>query len=130
MSTSTALGVSAAPTVPGLRGWQSTTAPYRASSTARAVVQLCTTLLPLGALVATMYAMLDVSYWITLVLAFPAAGFMVRTFIIMHDCGHGSFVPSRRANEVIGFLTGAITLTPFAQWRRDQDRKSTRLNSS
>ena len=119
MSSSTAVGAPRAPTTPALRGWQSTTAPYRASSTARAIVQLLTTLLPLAALVAVMYAMLDVSYWITLALAVPAAGFLVRTFIIMHDCGHGSFVPSRRANEVIGFLTGAITLTPFAQWRRD-----------
>lgn len=119
MSTSAAVGAHAAPTTSSMRGWQSTTAPYRASSTARAAVQLCTTILPLGALVALMYAMLDVSYWITLALAVPAAGFLVRTFIIMHDCGHGSFVPSRRANEVIGFITGAITLTPFAQWRRD-----------
>ena len=119
MSPSAALGVQPAAAPSTLRGWQSTTAPYRASSTARAVVQLLTTILPLGALVAVMYAMLDVSYWITLALAVPAAGFLVRTFIIMHDCGHGSFVPSRRANEVIGFLTGAITLTPFAQWRRD-----------
>jgi omega-6 fatty acid desaturase (delta-12 desaturase) len=119
MSTSAALGAHAAPTISTLRGWQSTTAPYRASSTARAALQLGTTILPLAALVGVMYAMLDVSYWITLALAVPAAGFLVRTFIIMHDCGHGSFVPSRRANEVIGFITGAITLTPFAQWRRD-----------
>jgi acyl-lipid omega-6 desaturase (Delta-12 desaturase) len=112
-------GVHAAPTASALRGLQTTTAPYRTSSIARAAVQLSTTLLPLGALVALMYAMLNVSYWLTLALAVPAAGFLVRTFIIMHDCGHGSFVPSRRANEVIGFLTGAITLTPFAQWRRD-----------
>ena len=119
MSPSAAMGVQPAVTPSNLRGWQSTTAPYRASSTARAVVQLCTTVVPLGVLVAVMYAMLDVSYWITLALAVPAAGFLVRTFIIMHDCGHGSFVPSRRANEVIGFITGAITLTPFAQWRRD-----------
>ncbi len=119
MPTSAAIGVPTAPTASALRSWQSATAPYRASSTARAAVQLLTTLLPLGALIALMYAMLDVSYWVTLALAVPAAGFLVRTFIIMHDCGHGSFVPSRRANEVIGFLTGAITLTPFAQWRRD-----------
>ncbi len=112
-------GAHAVSTAAAIRGWQNATAPYRTSSTLRAALQLCTTLLPLGALVAFMYAMLDVSYWITLALAVPAAGFLVRTFIIMHDCGHGSFVPSRRANEVIGFLTGAITLTPFAQWRRD-----------
>lgn len=119
MSSSAALSIQPVATTPSLRGWQRTTAPYRASSTARAVVQLCTTILPLAALVVVMYGMLDVSYWITLALAVPAAGFLVRTFIIMHDCGHGSFVPSRRANEVIGFITGAITLTPFAQWRRD-----------
>jgi acyl-lipid omega-6 desaturase (Delta-12 desaturase) len=119
MAPSAALSVHSPATPPALRGWQSATAPYRASSIARAAVQLCTTIVPLAALVALMYAMLDVSYWITLALAVPAAGFLVRTFIIMHDCGHGSFVPSRRANEVIGFITGAITLTPFAQWRRD-----------
>ncbi|HJU66623.1 MAG TPA: fatty acid desaturase [Gemmatimonadaceae bacterium] len=119
MSSSTALNVPPATAPSSLRGWQTTTAPYRVSSIGRAVIQLCTTILPLAALVALMYAMLDVSYWITLALALPAAGFLVRTFIIMHDCGHGSFVPSRRANEVIGFITGAITLTPFAQWRRD-----------
>src|SRR5688572_2784053 len=119
MSTSATVGAHAAQTTSALRGWQSTTAPYRASSTARATLQLCTTILPLATLITLMYMMLDVSYWITLALAVPAAGFLVRTFIIMHDCGHGSFVPSRRANEVIGFITGAITLTPFAQWRRD-----------
>ena len=112
-------GLHAVPTATALRGWQATTAPYRTSSIARATLQLCTTVLPLGVLVSLMYVMLDVTYWLTLALAVPAAGFLVRTFIIMHDCGHGSFVPSRRANEVIGFLTGAITLTPFAQWRRD-----------
>ena len=119
MPTSAAPRVATAATPSTLRAWQHTTAPYRVSSTASAALQLCTTVLPLGALVAGMYAMLDVSYWISLALAFPAAGFLVRTFIIMHDCGYGSFVPSRRANEIIGFLTGAITLTPFAQWRRD-----------
>jgi omega-6 fatty acid desaturase (delta-12 desaturase) len=112
-------GIHPVPTATALRGWQATTAPYRTSSIARATLQLCTTVLPLGVLVALMYVMVDVTYWLTLALAVPAAGFLVRTFIIMHDCGHGSFVPSRRANEVIGFLTGAITLTPFAQWRRD-----------
>ena len=119
MATSATLAAPAAASTAPLRGWQNTTAPYRASSASSAAIQLSTTLLPLAALVTLMYLMLDVSYWLTLLLAIPAAGFLVRTFIIMHDCGHGSFVPSRRANEVIGFITGAITLTPFAQWRRD-----------
>ena len=59
------------------------------------------------------------SYWLALLLAPITAGFYVRTFILMHDCSHGSFTPSRRANEIIGFWTGVLTLTPFGQWRRD-----------
>ncbi len=66
-----------------------------------------------------MYWSLAHSYALTLLLALPTAGFLVRTFIIMHDCAHGSFVPTRPANEIIGFITGVLTLTPFAQWRRD-----------
>jgi omega-6 fatty acid desaturase (delta-12 desaturase) len=56
---------------------------------------------------------------VTLLLALPAAGLLVRTFIVMHDCAHGSFTPSKRANEIIGWITGVLTLTPFAQWRHD-----------
>jgi omega-6 fatty acid desaturase (delta-12 desaturase) len=59
------------------------------------------------------------AWWLTLLLLPVTALLYVRTFIIMHDCSHGSFTPSRRANEIIGFVTGVITLTPFAQWRRD-----------
>ena len=101
------------------RPLQQTTVRYRASSTARGIVQLATTLIPLGALLALMHWSLGISYLLTLALAIPTAGFLVRTFIIMHDCSHGSFMPSRRANEVVGFITGALTFTPFAQWRRD-----------
>jgi omega-6 fatty acid desaturase (delta-12 desaturase) len=66
-----------------------------------------------------MYWSLDVSYWLTLALAFPAAGLFIRTFIIMHDCGHGSFLPSRTWNDVVGFITGVLTSTPYAHWRRE-----------
>ena len=95
------------------------TAPYRRSAGLTAAIQLCTTLLPLAALLTAMYWSLDYSYFITFALAVPAAGFLVRTFILMHDCAHGSFLPSKRANEIVGFITGVLTLTPFAQWRRD-----------
>jgi omega-6 fatty acid desaturase (delta-12 desaturase) len=60
-----------------------------------------------------------VSYPLALALSLVAAGFLVRTFIIMHDCGHGSFFRSRRANDLVGFVTGALTLTPYAQWAKD-----------
>jgi omega-6 fatty acid desaturase (delta-12 desaturase) len=66
-----------------------------------------------------MYVSLGISYWLVLLLSPLAAGFFIRTFILMHDCAHGSFVPSRSANDIIGFVTGVLTLTPFAQWRRD-----------
>jgi len=92
---------------------------YRTSSLRRGALQLATTLLPLAALLWLMHASLRYPYALTLLIAIPAAGFLVRTFIIMHDCAHGSFTPSARVNEVVGFITGALTLTPFGQWRRD-----------
>jgi omega-6 fatty acid desaturase (delta-12 desaturase) len=101
------------------RSWQLSTARYRTSATLKAAIQLCTTLVPLAALLTVMYWSLDYSYLATLALAIPTAGFVVRTFILMHDCAHGSFLPSKRANEIVGFITGVLTLTPFAQWRRD-----------
>jgi len=67
---------------------------------------------------AAMYLTVGVSYWITLVLALVAAGFLVRIFIIQHDCGHGSFFKSRRANHALGLLCSLLTLTPYATWRR------------
>jgi acyl-lipid omega-6 desaturase (Delta-12 desaturase) len=62
---------------------------------------------------------LEVSYWLTLLLAVPTAGFLVRIFIIFHDCGHGSFFKSKKANAIIGFITGVLTLTPYEHWRHD-----------
>jgi omega-6 fatty acid desaturase (delta-12 desaturase) len=62
---------------------------------------------------------LSLSVFAMLALAPIAAGLLVRTFILMHDCAHGSLFASRRVTEVIGFCTGVITMTPFAQWRRD-----------
>jgi omega-6 fatty acid desaturase (delta-12 desaturase) len=66
-----------------------------------------------------MYLSLVFPFWVTLLLSLPAAGFLVRTFVLMHDCSHGSFFKWRRMNELVGFITGVITLTPFARWRRD-----------
>jgi len=77
------------------------------------------TLLPLAAALVLMYLSLSWSKWITLALSIPTAGLLVRTFIIMHDCAHGSFLRQRWANEIIGYCTGLITLTPFGQWRHE-----------
>ncbi|TVR77925.1 MAG: fatty acid desaturase [Rhodospirillales bacterium] len=65
-----------------------------------------------------MHVTLDVSSWITAALAVVTAGFIVRIFIIQHDCGHGSFFRSRRANDVVGMLCSLFTLVPYSMWRR------------
>jgi omega-6 fatty acid desaturase (delta-12 desaturase) len=65
-----------------------------------------------------MYFSLEVSYWVTLAMALPAAGFLARIFIIQHDCGHGSFFKSTRANDRLGFLCGILTMTPYKHWRQ------------
>jgi omega-6 fatty acid desaturase (delta-12 desaturase) len=97
--------------------WRAVVARYQGSDVSRSIMQMITTLLPLAAMLYVMYLSLALPYWITLVLIFPTAGLLVRTFIIMHDCAHGSFFPSRRANEVVGFITGVLTLTAFSAWR-------------
>ncbi len=99
--------------------WREVVARYQRPSVRAAVTQLVTTLVPFLTLLVAMYWTLSISYWLTLGLGVVAAGFMVRTFIIMHDCGHGSFLPSRRWNDIVGFTTGVLTLTPYVQWRRD-----------
>src|SRR5262245_38060174 len=65
-----------------------------------------------------MWAVLDVGYWLSLLLAVPAAGFLVRLFMIQHDCGHGAFFRHRVANDWIGRVIGVLTLTPYDFWRR------------
>ena len=62
---------------------------------------------------------LAISYWITLVLSVFAAGFLIRIFIIFHDCGHGSFFKSKRLNKIIGIITGLIVFTPYHKWHKD-----------
>jgi len=98
--------------------WNRVLAPYKKPDTRRAIVQLLDTAVPFVGLWALMLWSLQVSYALTLLLAIPAAGLLVRLFIIQHDCGHGSFFPSRRANHVLGFILGVVTLTPYRYWRR------------
>jgi len=99
--------------------WRRAVDPYSRPDARRASMQMVTTFLPLVALMWAIHAVVDQSVAVALLLALPTAGFLVRTFIVMHDCSHGSFTASRPLNEVIGTITGVMTLTPFAQWRRD-----------
>ena len=100
------------------RAWLARIAPFQAPSVGKAVVQLASTVLPYFAILAAMYLSLYLSVWLTLLLVVPAAGLVVRIFIIQHDCGHDSFFRSHRANELLGRFCSLITLTPFANWRR------------
>ena len=99
--------------------WRKVVARYQGSNVGRSLLQLVTTL---GLLVVTLLVMhrtLHTAPWVTALLVLPAAGFIVRTFIIMHDCSHGSFLPWPKVNDAVGFVTGVLTLTPYAQWRRE-----------
>src|SRR5215217_78023 len=80
------------------RDWQRKLAPYRQAMPRRARVELALTAAPFAAL----WLSLGQGYWLTLLLALPAAGFLVRLFVIQHDCGHGSFFRGKRANDRVG----------------------------
>jgi omega-6 fatty acid desaturase (delta-12 desaturase) len=95
-------------------------APYRIPQTGKAVWQLFNTLVPYAILWALMIYLLETgtAFWKILPLTLLAGGFLVRSFIIFHDCCHGSFLSSRRANQIIGYITGLFTFTPYFYWRR------------
>jgi len=100
------------------RYWNKLLAPYMTSSYGKAFFQLISTLALYAVGWYLMYRSLEVSYWLTLLLAIPTTGFLVRLFIFQHDCGHGSFFPSRKANDTVGFILGVLMLTPYKYWRR------------
>jgi len=96
--------------------------PFQSPILARSLVQLATSFGGFLATCTVMYLCVAISLWIALPLSALAAGFLVRIFIIQHDCGHGSFFRSRRANDLIGMLCSLMTLTPYAFWRRQHAR--------
>lgn len=97
--------------------WKTVIAAYQEPNRWRASFQILNTVFAYAALWYLMYLSLSVSWWVTALLAVLAGGFLIRTFIIFHDCGHGSFFRSRRANDFWGFVTGLLTWTPYYQWR-------------
>jgi acyl-lipid omega-6 desaturase (Delta-12 desaturase) len=102
------------PTVPG---WKQVVARYQQPVLWRALWQAANTLIPYAALWYLMHLSLAVSWWLTLPLAVLAGGFLVRAFIIFHDCGHGSFFKAPAANHILGAITGVMTFTPYYHWR-------------
>jgi len=91
---------------------------YARPSTAKSVFQLLNTAIPFAVAWLIMLWSLGVGYWLTLLLSIPAAGLLVRLFIIQHDCGHGSFFRSRTLNDRLGGALGVLTLVPYAYWKK------------
>jgi acyl-lipid omega-6 desaturase (Delta-12 desaturase) len=94
-------------------------AAYAQPRLGRSLLDITTSVVPYVALLVLMYLALSVSYLLTLALAVPAAGFLVRTFIVFHDCAHGSLLPTKRANRYVGRVLGVFVLAPFRRWRHD-----------
>ena len=92
---------------------------YRDPNWARALFELSVTACALLLGWGLMWLSLKVGYWLTLLLAIPTAGFLVRLFMIQHDCGHGSFFGNRFTNDWVGRVLGVLTLTPYDYWKRN-----------
>jgi omega-6 fatty acid desaturase (delta-12 desaturase) len=99
--------------------WQDLIKKYQSPDHRRSIWQIINTFVPFFLLSYLMYRSLSVSYWLALLLAAPAAGLLVRIFIIQHDCGHGSFFKSSKANDLVGTICGFLTMVPYHQWRHE-----------
>ncbi|MGI8427936.1 MAG: fatty acid desaturase [Solirubrobacteraceae bacterium] len=99
--------------------WRDALAPYAQASVGRSLLDLMTSVVPYLALSVAMYLSLGGSYLWTLLIAVPAAGFLLRTYIVFHDCTHGSFLPTKRANEMLGKAVGLVVYSSFVSWRQN-----------
>jgi len=97
--------------------WKAIVEKYQKPSVPRGLWQLTNTLIPYLALWCAIHFVIGISWWLAVPLIVLAGGFLVRLFIIHHDCGHGSFFKSRAANLFLGFFTGILTFTPYHHWR-------------
>lgn len=93
-------------------------APYRGANRVRSLFELAVTIGPFVLLWTLMWLSLDLGYWVSLLLAVPTAGFLVRLFMVQHDCGHGAFFRRRLTNDWVGRILGVLTLTPYDYWQR------------
>jgi omega-6 fatty acid desaturase (delta-12 desaturase) len=100
------------------RDWLTIVAAYRHPDISRSVYEIAISAIPFVVFWIAAYLALDVGYWLTLLLAIPAAGFVLRLFLIQHDCGHLAFFKTRAANDWVGRVLGVFTMTPYEVWRR------------
>ena len=99
--------------------WTEALAPYARPSMSRSIAGLLTSVVPYLGLLVAMYFSLRVSYLLTLAVGVLAAGFLLRTYIVFHDCSHGSYLPTRRGNLWLGSVLGVLVFAPFANWRHN-----------
>ncbi|MGE5376407.1 MAG: fatty acid desaturase, partial [Bacteroidota bacterium] len=99
--------------------WQKIVSLYAHPDLSRSIWQTINTLVPYFLLFYLSMRSVEISFWLTLPLTILTAGFLVRAFIIFHDCGHGSFFKSQRANDMLGILTGILAFTPYYDWRHE-----------
>jgi omega-6 fatty acid desaturase (delta-12 desaturase) len=97
--------------------WRQIVRKYQAPSLPKSLWQITNSFVPYAGLWVLMYFTISVSWLLTTALASLAALFMMRIFIIFHDCGHGSYFKSKRTNNIVGFISGLLTLTPYSHWR-------------
>jgi len=98
--------------------WNRTLSPFYGADTRRSVVQLTGTAVLFFGFWILAYLALSIGYWATILCSVGATAFLMRLFMIQHDCGHGSYFKSRRARDVVGFFIGVLTLTPYEYWRK------------
>lgn len=103
------------------RDWAVLLNRYREPSPTRSVFELAVTLAAFGLAWLLMWAVLPLSYGLTLLLAVPTAALLVRLFVVQHDCGHGAFFRTRSTNDWVGRAIGTVTLTPYDAWRRSHN---------
>lgn len=99
--------------------WRSIINRYAGPDVRVSLWQVASTLFLLVAGLIFAHWLMEPAPWAAALLVLPLAGLLIRTFVIMHDCSHGSFLPWPKVNDGIGFITGVLTFTPFQQWRRE-----------
>lgn len=101
------------------RSWVQVVMKYNFPDNLKSWWQIVNSVVPYILLWVLMYHSLNISYWLTLLLSIFAAGFLVRIFILFHDCGHGSFFKSEKLSRWVGVVLGLFVFTPYHRWHRD-----------
>jgi acyl-lipid omega-6 desaturase (Delta-12 desaturase) len=99
--------------------WKAIVSKYAGPDVRVSLWQLFSTLFLLFSAVYIAFWLMDYAWWASALMVIPIAGLQTRTFIFMHDCAHGSFLPWPKANDAVGFITGVLTFTPYQAWRRE-----------